>query len=128
MLIPERDMNNIMAFIQKYFVPDEVGAELLTDEEVRVLYYESEGRSIGDGVLRKFLHFDIYVKRSVLNTVSKDALQRRDKLIARRIRDLLTGSRYVQNMRYRYEDDFDMGAKFQPYKRYHITFTFATTF
>lgn len=128
MLVPESERSDILLFIQKYFVPDEMGAEPLTDEQVRVLYYESEGRELGDRVLKKYLHFDIYVRRNVLHTATYDRLQRRDKLIAKRLKELLTGTTYVCQMRYRFEDAFDLGAKTTGYKRYHITFSYKTTF
>lgn len=128
MLIPSRDIGNIRAFVDRYFVADEMGAEVLTNEPVRVLHYVSEGKSFGDHVRQKYLHFDIYVKREEVYTVDDDRLRRRDQQIAQRIKELLTDTTYVGNMRYRYEDDFDLGTKTVGYRRYHIVFSYKTTY
>lgn len=127
MLIPAKDTGNIKAFLDKYCMPDDMGAELLLDEKVRILHYISEGREIGDRVLKRFWHFDIYVKREDVYTATNDRLKRRDKLIAQRLRELLTSTAYVCNMRYRYEDDYDLGTKTAGYRRYHIVISYKTT-
>lgn len=87
MLIPAKDQNNIRTFLDKYFVVDEMGAELLANEQVRVLHYTAEGKAFGDHVRLKFLHFDIYVKRDAVYNVDDDRLRRRDQLIAKRLRE-----------------------------------------
>ena len=43
MLIPRDKRNDIKAFIEKYLVEDVLPDELITDEDVRILYYETEG-------------------------------------------------------------------------------------
>lgn len=128
MMIPAKELGNIRAFIDRYFVVDEMGAELLTDEQVRVQYYMAEGKAFGDHIRQKYLHFDIYVKREHVNSVDNDRLRRRDQMIAQRLHELLTGSTYARNMRFRYEDDFDLATKTIGYRRYHIVFSYKTTF
>lgn len=88
----------------------------------------SEGKSFGDHVRLKYLHFDIYVKREAVYTVDSDRLRRRDQQIAQRLRELLTGNTYAGNLRFRYEDDFDLATKTIGYRRFHITFSYNTTF
>lgn len=127
MLVPTKDLNSIKAFIDRYFVLDEMGGELLKSENARVLYYVSEGRSFGDHVRQKYLHFDIYVKREEVHTVDADRLRRREQCIAQRLKELLTGNTYACNLRIQYEDDYDLGTKTVGYRRYHIVFSYKTT-
>jgi hypothetical protein len=128
MLIPAANRDNIKAFIEKYFVEDIMPDELLTDEDVRILCYETEGVKFGsDKVTKKYLEFDIFVKASVLYTATDDRLQRRDKLIFGRLKTLLTGETYVCNMRFTYEDDYHLGVKTVGYRRYHAVFSYKQT-
>lgn len=102
--------------------------ELVTDEDVRVLCYETEGEKLGNPhVTRKFLEFDIYVRAQVLYTATDDRLQRRDKLIFQRLKALLTGASHVCGLRFCYEDDYHLGAKTVGYKRYHAVFSYLQT-
>lgn len=50
---------------------------------MRVLYYTVEGEDVGNPhVRRKYLAFDIFVKRTQRYTASEDGLRARDKMIA----------------------------------------------
>ena len=102
--------------------------ELVLDEDVRVIYYETEGTQLGTShVLRKFLAFDIYVKEDALYNVETDRLQRRDKRISQRLKELLTGKAHVCGLRFQYEDEYHLGAKTIGYRRYHAVFSYVTT-
>lgn len=127
MLLPEKDRGNIRTFIDRYFVLDEMGGELLKNEQVRVLYYVPEGKPFGDHIQQRYLHLDIYVKRDAVYTVDADRLRRRDQCIAQRFVELLTGSIYAANLRFRYEDEYDLGTKTVGYRRYHLVFSYKTT-
>lgn len=128
MLVPAAKRGNIKAWIEQYFVEDTLPDELITDEDVRVLYYETEGtRHNHPNVLKKYLEFDIYVRNAVLYTATNDRLQRRDKLIFRRILHLLTKEPYVCCLRFAYEDDYPLGAKTVGYRRYHAVFSYKQT-
>jgi hypothetical protein len=128
MLIPAASRENIKAFIEKYFVEDVMPDELLTDEDVRILYYETEGVKLGnERVTKKYLEFDIFVKNAVLYTATDDRLRRRDKLIFQRLKTLLTVERYVRNLRFAYEDDYHLGVKTVGYRRYHAVFSYKQT-
>ena len=128
MLIPARSQGNIKEFIERYFVEDVMPDELITDEDVRVLYYETEGARLNTPRMKtKYLEFDIFVRNAVLYNATSDRLQRRDKLIFRRIRELLTGAAHVCNLRFQYEDDFHLGAKTVGYRRYHAVFSYMQT-
>ena len=68
----------ITKFIEKYFIEDAVSSELLTDEKVRIIYYDSDGSDTGNkDVLNRYKEFDIFVKDDVLHTATKDRLQNR---------------------------------------------------
>lgn len=129
MLIPEKDIKNIRAFVDRYFVEDVLLDEPVTDEKVRILYYETEGSKYGGDlhIRQKFLEFDIYVRSTELYTADNDRLRRRDKMIGQRLKELLTGSGYVCNMRYTFEDAFALGSKTIGYRRYHLVFSYKTT-
>lgn len=128
MCIPEGDSSNIRAFIGKYFVEDAMPDEPVTDEKVRVVWYDIEGTQLGTPhVLRKPLAFDIYVKEDVLYNVDTDRLKRRDKQIGQRLKELLTGKDHVCGLRFRYEDEYHLGAKTIGYRRYHMVFSYITT-
>lgn len=128
MLIPQEYEDDIVTFIQKYFVKDVTSDEIITNEDVRVCYFQSQGRSIGMNALKKYWNFDIYVKDSVLHTATTDMLQSRDEMIAEKLKELLTDNRYVCQMRFHYEDSYDMYTKLVGYHRYRIVFSYKTTF
>ena len=95
---------------------------------MRVIYYETEGSKLGTPhVTRKMLAFDIYVKEDALYNVSVDRLKRRDKAIGQRLKELLTGKDHVCGLRFQYEDEYHLGAKTIGYRRYHIVFSYVTT-
>ena len=95
MLIPKG--TGIRDFIERYFVEDAMPDELLIDEQARIVYYETEGSKLGGDphITKKYLHFDIYVQEKALYNVDADRLRRRDKIIGQRLKELLTGERYV---------------------------------
>lgn len=128
MLIPAKSRGNIKEFIERYFVEDVMPDELVTDEDVRVLCYETEGVKLSNPrVTKKFLEFDIFVRNAVLYTATSDRLQRRDKLIFKRLKALLTGDTYVCNLRFTYEDDYHLGTKTVGFRRYHAVFSYTQT-
>jgi hypothetical protein len=48
LLVPAAEQKDIRAFISRYFVEDAMPDELVTDEKVRVVYYETEGSKLGN--------------------------------------------------------------------------------
>lgn len=128
MCIPEKDTQNIREFIGRYFIEDAMPDEPVIDEDVRIICYETEGSQLGTPhVLRKQLAFDIYVKADMLYNVSEDRLVRRDKKIGQRLKELLTGKDHVCGLRFQYEDEYHLGAKTIGYRRYHMVFSYVTT-
>ena len=127
-MVPGSERDDIRRFIDKYFVEDVLSDAPVTDEKARVLYYTSEGMKMGDAhINKKYLEMDIYVRNTELYTADSDRLRHRGKLIGQRLKELLTGSRYVCNMRYTYEDDYALGTKTIGYRRWHMVFSYKTT-
>lgn len=126
MLVPED--TPITKFIDKYFIEDEYTDELITDELVRISYYDSKGRSAGTrNVFNKYKEFDIFVHETVNHTASDDLLQNRYDLIAERLKYLLQNGKTVEHLRFEYEDEYMLSTKMVGYKRYHLTFTYKIT-
>lgn len=123
MLLPEEC--TILDFIKKYFVEDMSPDEVLTNEIVRIAYYDSEGRDSGNkNVKCKYKEFDIYVKQDYLHNATNDRLQNRCHLVAERLKYLLLRNEHVCRMHFDYEDDYDLWTKMVGYKRYHIVFSY----
>ena len=128
MRIPAGSVNNIREFIGKYFIEDAMPDEPVVNEDVRVIYYEEEGSKLGTPhVTKKILSFDIYVKESMLYNATNDRLQRRDKLIAQRLKELLLWKEHVCGLRFQYEDEYHLGARTIGYRRYHLVLSYKTT-
>lgn len=128
MLIPIKSQGNIREFIAKYFIEDAMPDEPVVNEDVRIIYYDEEGVKFGTPhVTKKYLSFDIYVKETVLYNATNDRLQRRDKLIAQRLKELLLWKEHVCGLRFQYEDEYHLGAKTIGYKRYHMVLSYMTT-
>lgn len=128
MLIPADRQGNIREFIRRYFVEDAMPDELIVDEDVRIIYYDTEGTKHGNPhVTKKYLAFDIYTKDDVLYNATSDRLQRRDKLICQRLKELLTSNTHVCGLRIQYEDEYHLGAKTIGYRRYHLVLSYMTT-
>lgn len=119
---------DIRTFIDKYFIEDAMPDELVFDENVRIVYYDTEGTKLGSPhVTRKYLAMDIYTHETSLYNVDQDRLRRRDKQIAQRLKELLTDREHVCGLKFLYEDEYHLGAKTIGYRRYHIVFSYVTT-
>lgn len=126
MLIPEKA--TIIDFITKYFIEDANPDELLTDEKVRVICYDSEGSELRNpNVKLHYKEMDIYVKDDVLYNATDDRLQRRYRLIAERLKYLLLRQKHIQNLSFYFGSECNLWTKVVGYKRYHITFSYKTT-
>lgn len=125
MVAPDTD---IRTFIDKYFIEDAMPDELVFDEHVRIVYYDTEGTKLGSPhVTKNYLAMDIYTHETSLYNVTRDRLQRRDKQIAQRLKELLTDREHVCGLKFLYEDEYHLGAKTIGYRRYHIVFSYVTT-
>lgn len=125
MVPPDTD---IVKFTDKYFIRDGSTDELLTNEKVRIVHHDTEGfDTFNPGVKGKYREFDIYVSEDVEHTATKDWLQSRQVLIAERLKYLLLRKKYCQNIRFWYQDEYDMWTKTVGYKMYRLTFFYKTT-
>ena len=126
MLVPEG--TDIVRFMDKYFIRDGSTDELLTNEKVRIVHHDAEGfDTFNHGVKGKYRQFDIFVSEDVEHTATADWLQSRQVLIAERLKYLLLRKRNCQNLRFYYQDEYDMWCKTVGYKMYRITFFYKVT-
>ena len=126
MLIPRG--TDLMKFQDKYFIRDGSTDELLTKEKVRVVHHDEKGfDNFHPNVRSKYKMFDIFVSEDVEHTATENRLQSRQVLIAERIKYLLLRHRVVENLRFQYEDEYDMWTKTIGYKLYRIVFFYRTT-
>ena len=126
MLVPE-DVD-IVTFTDKYFIRDGSTDELLTNEKVRIVHHDAQGFPTGNPHVRgKYREFDIFVSEDEEHTATDDWLQSRQILIAERLKYLLLRNRNCQNLRFEYEDEYDMWCKTVGYKMYRLTFYYKTT-
>jgi len=66
-------------------------------------------------------------KESMLYNATNNRLQRRDKLIAQRLKELLLWKEHVCDLRFQYEDEYHLGARTIGYRRYHLVLSYKTT-
>lgn len=126
MLQPEN--TNIITFIDKYFIKSSWTNKLLTDEDVRVVYWFGKTGEAGgsENVNKNTLTFDIFVRADDARNASTDRLLFRTELIAARQQKLLMGTRYVKDTGYRFwlAGEWDGGTRTPGYLRYTIAFNF----
>ena len=120
---------SIINFTDKYFIEDQNADEIMTDEKVRIVYYDSEGRDTGNkNVFNRYKEFDIYVKNDSLHNATEDRLKKRYKLIAERLKFLLTKDYHICGIHFECDDPgHNLYTKTVGYKRYHIVFRYKTT-
>lgn len=118
----------ITKFTQKYFVQLQAGSQVLTDQKVRILYYQGQGKNTGNkNVKKKYKQFDIYVIDSELHTASKDKLVNRYDLIDRRLRKLLINNCNQFGLNFKFQDSYTLWTKTQGYRRFHVVFSYYIT-
>lgn len=118
----------IIDFVDKYFIEDGSGTDVLTDEAVRIIYYDEPASGNDPHVHHMYKTFLIYVNKDVLRTATEDRLQTRYDLIANRLKYLLLGRRYVQRMRYTLaRDTHTLWTKAMSYRVARISFAYTTT-
>jgi hypothetical protein len=128
MCVPDVDKDDLRKFIAEYFVEDAMSDVLVKKQDVMIVYYGEKGDEIGSpNVVRKILSFDIYVRKERLHDCDADRMRQRTKMIAQILREVLTDRKHVQNMQFRYMDDYALGSKVVGYVRHHITFSYVVT-
>ena len=123
MLVPAG--TNIVTFVNKYFVDAAICTDLVTDEDVRILWFEEGSASTGNpSVNKKKLSFDIYVKRERLNDASNDALRSRARMISQKLQEMLTYEDAVGRITFGYVDDYSLGTRMVGYIRHRLTVSY----
>ena len=123
MMIPAK--TNIMTWIDKYFVDAAICTDLVTDEDVRVLWWEDQpSKTANPLVSNRKLCFDIYVKDTHLRDASTDLLRPRTKMIAQKLVEILTLPDTVGRVAFKYYDDYDIGTKMVGYIRYRLVVSY----
>lgn len=125
MMIPEG--TSVVQFIDKYFINSAAADEIVTDEKVRIVYYDGKGRNLQRNVYMKYKEFDIYVREEFLYTATYDRLKSRFSLIAERIKYLLLRSNSVCHLGFTYEDEYELWTKTVGYRRDHLVFSYNMT-
>lgn len=126
MLVPSKC--SITQFIDKYFVKGVSSDEIVTDEDVRILWYDSEGYATNNPNVRlRMKEFDIFVKHDVLHNATQDRLQYRYNLIADRLKDILLKNNLICGLRFSFVSEYDLWTKTIGYSRYHVVFSYKTT-
>ena len=119
-------------FCEKYFIRDGDGTEILTDEDVRIIYSDSPGgRTRNPHVMIRYKGFDIYVKTAALHPraddlFSNDWMKCRFDLIVERLKVQLCNGP-VYGLSFEFEDEYDQWTKTPGYRRYHVVFAYKTT-
>ena len=126
MMLPEK--TNIISFIDKYFIKSSWTNKLLSDEDVRIVYWFGKTGEAGgsQNVNKNTLTFDIFVKTEHVHNANVDRLLFRTELIAERLQSQLMKDRYVKGTGYRFwlAGEWDSGTRTPGYSRYTIAFNF----
>lgn len=130
MMVPDESRVDIIKFVREHFVETAQPDEPVLKQDVLVYYHDTEGDNFGETnyVRKRYLEFDIYVKKENLYNCSSDRMKRRDRQIYERLKYLLTKDNYVCNMRYNVEDDFELLSRTIGYSRYHVIFAYKKTY
>lgn len=123
MMIPAG--TNIVTWINKYFVDYSVCTELVTDEDVRVLWSEDQSSHTTNPLVNKRkIAFDIYVKTEHAKDATDDLLQSRARLISQKLTEMLTFPDVVGRVDFEYVDDYDIGTKMVGYTRHTLILSY----
>lgn len=137
MLLPED--TKLVKFLDKYFIRVGYTDQLLTNEDVRIVYGNVySGNAYNPMTMKQEMSFDIYVKNEHAHDVGDDRLMLRGELIQERLNQLLKG-RVVARDYNKDNKPFDTAYKFYcigmgnlgsptpGYNAFNITFTYIRT-
>lgn len=123
MMVPEG--TDIVTWINKYFVDATICTDIVTDENVRVLWWEDQSsRTNNPLVSNRKLCFDIYVKSEHVKDATNDLLRSRAKMISQQLQEILTFRNTVGQVAFRYYDDYDLGTKMVGYVRHRLVLSY----
>lgn len=127
MMIPQG--TSIIQFIDRYFIRAGYTSKTLKNEPVRIIYGELANEATHvPNITKPTMSFDIYVKMEDLHNVGDDRLVYRTQLIANRLIELLTTSRYTKAHLFSPTGQGDMGSRTIGYARYVVTFDYVKVY
>lgn len=123
MAIPEKDFYSLIAFRDKYCI---VGAGTFENIEIDIpvrliIYWADMSMTNNHMVTYRPLDIEIWVQRSKEYGVSNNVLDRRQELIAQRIKELICKDR-IEHFKFYMDEMHDMRSNTQDYNRYYIRF------
>ena len=122
-MIPEG--TDIITWTKKYFVDASLCSELVTDEDVRVLWFEEQSTSTRNPLVnRRRIGFDIYVKHEHANDATNDLLRSRNRMIAQKLTEILTMKDQVGRVAFMYNDDYNLGTSTVGYTRHRLVISY----
>lgn len=128
MLIPQADMNNIVAFRDRYFTNTVINDEILHNEDVIVAYSdENPIETDAEHIISNRLYFNIYVKRGVAYTYGDNRMLHRGKMIATRIHHLMCKKPH-KNIRFSCRGIYDMQSKLEGYDHCCVVFKYTRVY
>ena len=123
MAIPEKDYYSIIAFRDFYCIADAGTFENIEiDQPVRlIMYWGDMAMTNNHMVMWRPLDIEIWVQRSHEYGVTNNVFDRRQELIANRIKHLL-GEKRIEHYKFHLEEMYDMRSNTQDYTRYFMRF------
>lgn len=123
MMIPPN--TTIVTWINKYFVDATICTDIVTDEDVRVLWWEEQPQKTNNPLVRnRRLCFDIYVKTEHIKDATNDLLRSRARMISQKLQEILTFKDTVGQVAFKYVDDYDLGTKMVGYVRHRLVLSY----
>ena len=87
MLLPAD--TDIVTWSERYFVDEELSTDIITDEDVRVLWYEDQSSKTSNPLVsQRRICFDIYVKREHIHDATNDLLRSRARMISQKLTEI----------------------------------------
>lgn len=124
MLIPESEMDSLVAFRDKYFVNQPISDRLMFTQHVRVLYsQENPTESNSPHVMYHRVYCHIFVKNTDAYTVGQDRMIHRGDLIAVRLKQLFCNMPH-ENIRFTCRGIYDLSSKMEGYDHKCVVFRY----
>lgn len=123
MAIPEKDFNSIIAFRDRYCI---AGAGTFENIEIDnparlIIFWSDMSNTNNHMVMWRPLDIEIWVQRSKEYGVTNNIFDRRQELIAARIKKLL-GEKKIEHYKFHFEEMYDMRSNTQDYNRFFMRF------
>lgn len=123
MAIPENDFNSIIAFRDLYCIASAGTYENIEiDQPCRLIIFWNDMSTTNNHMVNyRPLDMEIWVQRSYEYGVTNNVFDRRQDLIAARLKKLICSSR-IEHFKFQFDDMYDMRSNTQDYNRYFVRF------